>query len=88
MPSKYRTVKGMKTIAIPLSDELYRRACIRAAEIDTSLPAMVEAFLRQVTSGELDIDRRIQLQRETIASIHAFSADDRLSRVQIHDEGT
>jgi hypothetical protein len=79
---------GMKRITIPLNDELYRRACIRAAEANTSLPAMVEAFLRQVTSVESDIDRCKQLQRETIASIHAFSAGDRLSRDQIHEVGT
>lgn len=75
----------MKNITVSVEDEVYRRARIKAAEESTSVSAMVKAFLVQVTSEESDMERRKRLQRETIASIHAFSARDRLNREQVHD---
>ena len=75
----------MKNITVSVDDEVYRRARIKAAEANTSLSAMVKAFLLQVTGEESDFERRKRLQRETIAAIHAFSAGDRLSRDQVHD---
>jgi plasmid stability protein len=78
----------MKNITVTVDDELYRRARIMAAEADTSVSAMVRAYLRQVTGEESDFERRLRLQRETIASIHAFSAGDRLSRDEVHARDT
>lgn len=75
----------MKNITVSVEDEVYRRARIKAAEANTSLSAMVKAFLLQVIGEESDFERRKRLQRETIASIHAFSAGDRLSRDEIYD---
>jgi len=75
----------MKNITVSVDDEVYRQTRIKAAEAGTSVSAMVKAFLLQIIGEESDLDRRKRLQRETIASIHAFSAGDRLSRDQSHD---
>ena len=68
-----------------MEDEVYQRARIKAAELNTSVSALVKAFLIRLTEEESDLERRKRLQRETLASIHAFSAGDRLSREQVHD---
>ena len=75
----------MKNITVSVQDEVYQRARIKAAELNTSVSALVQAFLSKLTEEESDLERRKRLQRETLASIHAFSADDRLSREQVHE---
>ncbi len=75
----------MKNITVSVDDEVYRFARIKAAENNTSVSALVKAFLLQLIGEESELERRKRLQRETIASIHAFSAADRLSRDQVHD---
>jgi hypothetical protein len=75
----------MKNITVSVDDEVYRFARIKAAENNTSVSALVKAFLLQLIGEESELERRKRLQRETIASIHAFNATDRLSRDQVHD---
>ena len=75
----------MKNITVSVDDEVYRFARIKAAENNTSVSALVKAFLLQLIGEESELERRKRLQRETIASIHAFGAADRLSRDQVHD---
>lgn len=74
----------MKNITVTVDNELYRRARIRAAEENTSLSALVKAFLQQLTEEETDFQRRKRLQDETIAAIHHFSASDRLNRDEVY----
>lgn len=75
----------MKNITVSVDDEVYRQARIKAAELDSSVSALVKAFLIELTSGESDFARRKRLERETIASIHSFSASDRLQRDELHN---
>jgi plasmid stability protein len=75
----------VKNITVSLEDEIHRRARVRAAELDTSLSAVVRDFLIQFAGGETDFDRRLRLQTETLASIENFRAGDRLSREDVHD---
>ncbi len=75
----------MKNITVSVDPDVYQRARIKAAELNTSVSALVQSFLVQLTSEESDLERRKRLQRETIATINAFSADDRLSREQVHE---
>jgi antitoxin component of RelBE/YafQ-DinJ toxin-antitoxin module len=75
----------MKNITVTVDDEIYRRARVKAAEMDSSISALFKEFLLQLTSGELDFDRRKRLERETIAAIRDFSAADRLSRDELHE---
>ena len=83
--SNLRYCKTMKNITVTVDDDLYRRARINAAAANTSVSAMIRAFLRQVTEEESEFERRLRLQRETLASIPAFSAGDCLPREQVHD---
>ena len=75
----------MKNITLAVDDETYLRAQIKAAEMDSSVSALVIAFLVELTSGESDFEQRKRLERETIVAIRDFSAEDRLSRDELHD---
>lgn len=75
----------MKNITVTVEDDVYQRARIRAAEQNTSVSALVKAFLIKLTAEESDWERRKRLQQETLAGIHAFSAEDRLSRAEVHE---
>ena len=75
----------MKNITVSVEDEIYQRARIKAAEMNTSVSALVKGFLIQVTSEESDWERRKRLERETIAAITTFRAGDRLSRAEVHE---
>lgn len=75
----------MKNITVSLPDDVYRRARIKAAERDTSVSALVREFLTRLGEEEGDFERRKRLQDEVITSIRTFSAEDRLSRDEIHD---
>ena len=75
----------MKNITVSLQDEVYRRARIRAAERDTSVSALVQAFLSRLGADETDFERRKRLQHEVLASVVRFEASDRLSRAEIHE---
>jgi len=75
----------MKNITVSIDEALHRLARIRAAERDKSLSAIVREFLIEFAEGETNFDRRKRLQQETLASIRAFRAGDRLSREKVHD---
>ncbi len=75
----------MKNITVSVSDDIYRKARIRAAELDTSVSALVRDFLEQVTEKESEFERRRRLQQEVLASIGQFRAGDRLSRDEAHE---
>jgi plasmid stability protein len=75
----------VKNITVSLPDDVYRRARIRAAERDTSVSALVREFLMDLSREKTDFERRKRLQDEVIASIRTFSAEDRLSRDEVHD---
>lgn len=75
----------MKNITVSVPDDVYRNARIAAAERDTSVSALVVAFLEQL-SGRMDEFARLEaLQREVQSGIRQFSAGDRLTRDQVHD---
>ena len=75
----------VKNITVVLDEELHRRARIRAAELDTSLSAVVREFLVRFAGEETEFDRLKRLQDETIESIEGFRASDRLTRDEAHD---
>ena len=64
---------------------MYRRVRIKAAESNTSVSALVKGFFMQLIDEESDFDRRLRLERETLAGIHNFCASGRLSRDEVHD---
>jgi plasmid stability protein len=75
----------MRNITVSVDDEVYRRARVRAAELDTSVSAVVRELLTRFASEDTEFDRRLRLQRETLESIRAFRASNRLSRDEAHD---
>ena len=68
-----------------MDDESYRVARIRAAEMGSSVSAMVAGYLRSLAGVESDFERRKKIERETLATIHAFSASDRLPHDKVHE---
>jgi plasmid stability protein len=75
----------MRNITVSVDDDVYRRARVRAAQLDTSVSAVVRRFLSDFAAGETDFERRKRLQDETLAAIRAFRAGDRLSRDRAHE---
>jgi len=77
----------MKNITVSLDEEVYRRARIKAAELDTSVSALVKKYLVELAGQETDFERRKRLQNELLASVkeHRFSAKDRLTRDEAHE---
>lgn len=58
---------------------------MKAAEQDTSVSAVVKAFLIEFTQQETDFERRKRLQREVMATIRDFRAGERLDRESAHE---
>lgn len=75
----------MRNVTVTLPDEVYRKARIKAAQLDTSLSAMVREMLERLGDEESDFERRRRLQDEVLATITRFSAADRLKRDELHD---
>lgn len=75
----------MRNITVSVPDETYRKAKVRAAELDSSVSALVRDFLVELAAEESDFDRRLRLQDEVLASVKSFRAGERLTRDQAHD---
>ena len=81
----------MKNITVSVDDETYRRSRIKAAEADTSVSALVRAFLVSLVQDDSRQDPFKQLQRlqdETLRSIRERGAGlrsaDNLDRDALH----
>lgn len=74
----------MRNITVSVDDDLYRRARVRAAELDTSVSAAVRHFLKEFVHGDTSFEERKRLQDQTLATITSFRAGDRLSRDEVH----
>ena len=91
----------MKNITVSIDEETHRRARIRAAELGTSVSALVREYLRtlapqeaNVTQGELEqsetpLERQIRLMNEVLEDIQrtspGFSASENLPRDELYD---
>jgi hypothetical protein len=74
----------MRNITVSVDDDIYKRARIAAAERDTSVSALVKAYLVQLASRETETERLKRQEREIRNRIPAFTASDRLSREDLH----
>ena len=72
----------MCNITVSVDDEIYKRAQVAAAERDTSVSALVKAYLEQLASHETE--RLKRQEREIRSQIAAFNASGRLSRDELH----
>ena len=77
----------MKNITVSVDDDVHRRARVKAAERDTSVSAVVREFLIRWSGEETEFERRKRLQNETLDSIEAFHAGDRMPREDIYRSG-
>ena len=86
----------MKNITVTVDDETYRSARIRAAELDTSVSALVREYLRllavrqtEEAHAETTGARRDRLLREVVADFDArgivLRACDNLSREELYN---
>ena len=82
---RYREI--MKNLTVSLYDETYRRARMIAAQRDTSVSALVKAYLVELTSGESKTERLKREERALRERIADFDASDRLSRDDVHRRG-
>ena len=75
----------MKNITVTVDDETYRRARIRAAELETSVSALVKRYLVDLAGSETEFERLEKLERTLRDRVVAFRADDRLPRDEIYE---
>lgn len=90
----------MRNITVSVDDETYRRSRIRAAELDTSVSALVRGFLDRLVrdradreagehGAETERERRRRLLHavfEDICAAHGgFKASDNLDRESLYD---
>ncbi len=74
----------MRNITVSVDDDTYKRARVAAAERDTSISALVKAYLEQLASHETEVERLKRQEREIRSRIESFTASDRLSRDELH----
>lgn len=75
----------MRNITVTVDDETYRRARVKAAELETSVSRLVRDYLQDLASKESEFERLARKERETRSAIERFSAADRLSREDVHE---
>jgi len=74
----------MRNITVTVDDDTYKRARVAAAERDTSVSALVKAYLEQLASHETEVERLKRQEREIRSRIEVFSASDKLPREELH----
>jgi hypothetical protein len=74
----------MRNITVSVDDDTYKRARVAAAERDTSVSALVKAYLEQLAAYETETERLKRQEREIRSRIGAFKASDRLARKELH----
>lgn len=74
----------MKNITVSVSEDVYRGARIRAAELGKSLSALVAEFLSSLSEREAEFARLETQQQRVQTEIRRFRASDRLSRDDVH----
>lgn len=78
----------MKNITVTVDDETYRAARVKAAEMDTSVSALVKRYLADLAAGESEFQRLVRLEREARARVPAeFRAADNLPRDELYVRG-
>jgi len=75
----------VKNITVSVSDDIYRAARIRAAELGKSVSALVAEYLNSLSEREAEFSRLEAKQRRVQNEIRRFRAGDRLSRDEVHD---
>ena len=75
----------MPNITVTVSERTYRRARVRAAELDTSVSALVARTLEAFASEETTAETRRRRLAELRGRTPAFAAAKRLSRADLYN---
>jgi hypothetical protein len=75
----------VRNITVSVPDDVYRNARVAAAQRDTSVSALVVAYLERLSGWMEEFVRLEALQHEMQAEIGQFRAGDRLGRDEVHD---
>ena len=75
----------MRNITVSVPDDVYRNARVAAAQRDTSLSALVVAYLERLSGRMEEFARLEDLQHEVQAEMGQFRAGGRLGRDEVHD---
>ncbi len=75
----------MRNLTVTIPDATYRAARIKAAELDTSISALVTEYLRSLSQDDENFRQLALKQEELISQITQFSASTRISRSEVHD---
>jgi len=75
----------VKNLTVSVPDDVYRHARVTAAQRDTSVSALVVAYLVQLSGRADEFGRLEALQHEVQTEIGPFRAADRLTRDEVHD---
>ena len=62
----------MKNITVTIDDDTYRRARVKAAEMDTSVSALVKDFLEKLVRDDAEFERLKALEQTTREQITNF----------------
>lgn len=77
--------ESVKNITVSVDEDTYRRARVRAAELDTSVSALVRAFLTDLATQESEGERLLRMERELRQQVVSFRASTRASRDAVHE---
>ena len=77
----------MRNITVSVSDEVYRRARIRAAELDTSVSRLVSEYLQRLSGEDGGFEQLTKEEMSLRDRVESFSVGSRLSREAVHDRG-
>jgi hypothetical protein len=81
----------MKNITVSVDDETYRKARIRAAELDTSVSALVRDYLAKLGQQESERERfeRLKRREQELRALvpKGFSASENVPRDELYDRG-
>jgi hypothetical protein len=76
----------MKNITVSLDDDTYRKARMKAAEMDTSVSALVRRYLTELAAAETEFQRLKREERALRAQVPAgFSARHNVPRDRLYD---
>ena len=83
----------MKKITVSIDEETYRLARIRAAELNTSVLALVRDYLRSLASGSRDAEKEAERRRELMRQVFqdfesrgvGLRMSDNLTREELYD---
>jgi len=75
----------VRNVTVSVPDDVYRNARVAAAQRDTSLSALVVAYLERLSGRMEEFARLEDLQHEVQAEIGQFRAGGRLGRDEVHE---